>query len=444
MKGVCPQFLARDASLNTRQDRSWPRAALWLVFLGPFFFLTYGAANWWTGQLPVVPSMYWEWERAIPFLPWLMLPYMSIDLFYAGSLFICKDKAGLDTHAKRLLLATVISVAGFLLFPLQFAFTRPEVAGFNGWLLDLLMGFDKPFNQLPSLHISLLIILWVKYAEKLTGLWKAALHLWFGLIALAVVGTWQHHVVDVLGGAVVGVLCLYLVPDVGVAQSMAGVSAQHRKIGARYAAGALAAGVWWTALAWGGHVWVGLGFAWTSLSLALVSLAYFGAGAAVFQKRDGQLSRVARLVLLPYLLGAALSQRRYARRLDAWNELVPGVLIGRVLSVREVARLRASHPRLAVLDLTAEFSALLREAAMAYRNLAVLDLTAPHSAQLAQGADFIEAQRAAGNTVFVHCALGISRSAAVVQAWLDRRMESASARQVLEEARPATALTRKA
>ena len=416
------------------------RAALWLAFLGPFFFLTYGAANWWTAQLPTVPSVYWEWERAIPLLPWLMLPYMSIEAFYAASLFLCKDKPELDTHARRLLLATVISVAGFLLFPLQFAFTRPEVAGFNGWLLDLLMGFDKPFNQLPSLHISLLMILWVKYAQKLTGFWKAALHLWFGLIALSVVGTWQHHVVDVLGGAVVGVLCLYLVPDAGAAQSVAGVSAQHRKIGARYALGALVAGGAWAALAWSEHIWTGLLLAWTSLSLGLVAMAYFGAGAAVFQKRDGQLSLVARLVLLPYLLGAALSQNRYARRLEAWNEVMPGVLIGRVMSAREVARLQAAHSQLAVLDLTAEFSSNLRACTAAYRHLAVLDLTVPHAAQLAQGADFIEAQHAAGNTVLVHCALGISRSGCVVQAWLERRMDSASARQVREEARPATAL----
>ena len=412
------------------------RAALWLAFLGPFFFLTYGAANWWTAQLPSVPSMYWEWERALPFLPWLMLPYMSIDAFYAASLFLSQDKSELDAHAKRLLLATVISVAGFLLFPLQFAFARPEVAGFNGWLLDVLMGFDKPFNQMPSLHVSLLIILWVHYAQKTSGFCRAMLHLWFALIALSVVGTWQHHVIDVLGGAVVGVLCLYLVPDAGNVQSVAGVSVQHRKIGERYAFAALLAGGIWAALAWNGLVWIGLLFAWTSLGLALVALAYFGAGAAVFQKRDGRISWVAHLVLLPYLFGATLSQKRYAHRLDAWNEVAPGVLIGRVLSKAEAARLRAAHSQLAVLDLTAEFSSNLGGA---YRNLAVLDLTAPHPAQIAQGVDFIKAHRAAGRVVFVHCALGISRSAAVVQAWLERRMDTASAKQALEEARPATA-----
>ena len=149
--------------------RPWLRAAGWLAVLGPFFFLSYGFANWWTGRLPHVGSVVFGWERHIPFLPWTIGPYMSLDAFYAGSLFLCATRAELDTHARRLLAASVISVAGFLLFPLQFSFVRPATSGFNGALFEVLMGFDKPYNQAPSLHISLVLLVWLVFGRHLRG-----------------------------------------------------------------------------------------------------------------------------------------------------------------------------------------------------------------------------------------------------------------------------------
>ena len=107
-----PDTSAASPSRGGQSSRPWKRAALWLLFLGPFFFITYGAANWLTERRTGVHSVYYAWETRIPFIAWMIVPYMSIDFFYAVSLFICRDRAELARHGRRLLAASVISEAG--------------------------------------------------------------------------------------------------------------------------------------------------------------------------------------------------------------------------------------------------------------------------------------------------------------------------------------------
>jgi membrane-associated phospholipid phosphatase len=147
----------------------WRRALAWLSLLGPFFFLSYGLANWLAGQRAHVPSVVFDWEARIPFWDWTILPYWSIDLLYGLSLFLCTTRSELDTHARRLLTAQLAAVACFILFPLRFSLAHPATDGFFGAMFTALAGFDKPFNQLPSLHIALAAILWALYARRLSG-----------------------------------------------------------------------------------------------------------------------------------------------------------------------------------------------------------------------------------------------------------------------------------
>ena len=89
-------------------------------------------------------------------------------------------------------------------------FQRPELDGLVGLLFQLLSATDLPYNRAPSLHISVLVILWVRFAPLLAGWKRWALDGWFALIALSVLTTYQHHTIDVPAGAAVGALCLAL------------------------------------------------------------------------------------------------------------------------------------------------------------------------------------------------------------------------------------------
>jgi hypothetical protein len=429
-----PSLHPSSPKLLPTAARPWRRAVAWLAFLGPFFFLTYGFANWWTARLPHVGAVVFGWERHIPFWAWTILPYMSLDAFYAGSLFLCTTRAELDTHAKRLLLASVLSVAGFLLFPLQFSFERPTTSGFNGALFTALAGFDKPYNQAPSLHISLALLVWLVFARHLRGVARWAAHGWFLLIALSVFTTYQHHFIDGVAGAVVGVLCVYLFPDKPRPVASAPISRTHRWLACAYWLGAvlclgLAAGL-------GGWAWLLL---WPAASLLLVGLAYAQGSTTIFQKHEGRLSWAARTLLAPYLVGAWWSSRWLTRREAAGAEVAPGIWLGRAPSRADWLCLPAS----AVLDLTAEFNAGLLAGARPYRSVPLLDLVAPSAIELAQAVAALEAL-AAHSPVLVHCALGYSRAALVVAAWLLHQSAAATVPEALAKvraARPQVVLT---
>src|SRR5436190_6062929 len=146
------------------ERRPWKRACVWLAFLAPFFLLTYGGANALAVHRHAIPSIVFAWERHIPFVPWTIVPYWSLDLFYGLSVFVCATRDELDAHGCRLLTAQLLGVGCFVLFPLKFAFTRPVCLGVAGLMFRPLMRFDRPFNQAPSLHIALLVILWPLYA----------------------------------------------------------------------------------------------------------------------------------------------------------------------------------------------------------------------------------------------------------------------------------------
>jgi len=393
----------------------WKRGLCWLAFLGPFFFLTYGVTNYITGLRGNAGVYVYDWERSIPFIPWLMLPYMSIDGFYAASLFLYRKRSSLDRHALRLLAATLISCAGFLLFPLRFSFEVPHAEGFNGWLQALLLGFDKPFNQAPSLHISLLIILWVAYAKKIRSLpARLLLHSWFLAIGASVLFVYQHHFIDVWTGALAGITCLYIIPRQPFTWRYSVPARTMKAIGFRYAlASAVLTGIA-LYLSYGYGTWYFL-LIWPSMALGLVAGAYYGLGSAIFQRYQGNMRWPARLLLAPYLLGAWLNYRYHLHHRAELCQLHERLWLGAYPG--KSAHAQAWH---AVLDMTNEFSRS-RLHAEHRKYLPVMDLTAPSSRILVRACRWIDLRRE--GRVLVHCALGLSRSASVAACWLAWRTD---------------------
>jgi cytochrome bd-type quinol oxidase subunit 2 len=196
------------AAETSIEPHPWKEAMLWLLLLAPVFLIAYTTANLYAAQLPAarVHEVGMGWERSIPFLPWTILLYLSIYLLYVAAPFLCRTRRELRVHAGRFALATAISVVCFVLFPLRFGPARPHVNGIPSLLFDLVGSIDHRYNQAPSLHIGLLVVLWSCYRRHCPSRWTWLLNLGFACIATSVLTTRQHHFFDIPTGFAVGVL----------------------------------------------------------------------------------------------------------------------------------------------------------------------------------------------------------------------------------------------
>ena len=185
----------------------------------------------------------------------------------------------------------------------------------------------------------------------------------------------------------------------------------NRTVATRYAVATIAAavaGVWLRP--WG---WL---LIWLAVSLAAQALAYAGWGAQVFRKTNGRLPWSVRIVLAPYMICARITLHYYCRGFAPYAVVAPGVWIGRRLTDAE-ARDAIEKGVTATLDLTAGFPECAPLLAVRYCNIQLLPITVPSFEQLREAVRFIQDESRRG-IVYVHGALGYSRSVGTVAAYL--------------------------
>ena len=428
-----------------------------LALVGALFYTSYGLSNHYAASLAYVPEIAFAWERNIPFWAWTIVPYWSLNLMYAAAFFLCRDTREQNRYVARLVSAQIVATTCFMLFPLHFGWPKPPTDRLWGWLFDSLVAFDLPYNQAPSLHIALAVIVGAFYWTRFPKI-CLPIFLWQSLIALSVLTTYQHHFIDVPTGALLGWLVLWAIPQRGVspfrrrslsvvqpdnqtgrlktneesfaktreasfceaktnavsfartreasfreAKTSPATRSREIKIAMLYLAGAVLSAL--PSLFGGAWLWM----LWVSVSLSVVAFAYLTGNAAVFQKQaDGRLSAAATILLLPYLAGVRLNMAYWLSGKAKTAQVRDGVWIGSVSGI--------SDDLPAVLDVCAEYPHPRYRGA--YRTLPLLDMVAPSENDLVQAALLLEALRRQHGKVLTCCALGYGRSAAVVLTWL--------------------------
>lgn len=404
-----PPFRVGRSRRLSRTRRPWKEALAYSAALSLLFIVVYGVCNALAARQGNPGRCFLDWELQIPFVPSLILPYLSIDLFFVAAPLLCEDVIELRGLARRIAAAILVAGLAFFVFPLTTGYTRPEVSGWAGRLFAFLWSFDKPHNLVPSLHVALASLLWPVYARHTRGPLRWLLHTWFTLILISPLLTWQHHLLDVATGAMLGQVCTFALTERRRSGLVRSASA-NLDVARLYATGAAALAVF--ALAQGSWFWLLL---WPAATLALIAVAYVRGDSAVFRKSGGRLPASTRVVLGPYLCGAFVRRLVYRGRRKAWDEAAPGVYCGRLLTDREARAVRAMGVS-GVLDMTAEHAEAQAFLEIEYLNVPVLDLTAPSREQLDIAVAFIAAHARRGG-VYVHCALGIARSRAAVAAY---------------------------
>lgn len=189
---------------------AWPgwKHLLYAVSLGlaftAWFCTIYGTADYVTGLRSQRLRVHWDVELALPFVPAMLIPYMSIyPLFWLGP-FVLRARQELRALVACMGLVTFCGGIAFLLFPAELAFAPTSVPQFWMPLFSVADGLNLRYNLAPSLHVALAVCCADAYARSARPGMKLLLWAWAAAIAASTVLTHQHHLLDVATGVLLG------------------------------------------------------------------------------------------------------------------------------------------------------------------------------------------------------------------------------------------------
>jgi membrane-associated phospholipid phosphatase len=148
-------------------------------------------------------------DLAVPFVAASIWVYLSQFLLVPWAVATAGSDAMRSRVFYSMLLATLLSLPVFVLYPTSVPHPPAPDDGLPGLAWQALRLADTPNNAFPSLHVALAtlagIALW-KRRQRLVGL------VWPGGIALSTLTTRQHVSWDIAGGLLVAALAWYLTP----------------------------------------------------------------------------------------------------------------------------------------------------------------------------------------------------------------------------------------
>ncbi len=381
---------------------TFKQSAQALAFVAIFFYATYLLTNWVSSLRAPLPEIVFSWERYIPFISASILPYWSLTPLYGAAIFLCRSKDEQTHLLRQLIAAQLVAVVCFLIFPLQMTWQKPPVEGLLGGLFSSVAMFDMPYNQAPSLHVMLALIVGAFYWRRFeaTGI-RTAVLVWFSLIGVSALTTWQHHFIDVPTAIFAASWIMWWLPENQNAPEFQRPNHfSHTKYAAFYVFGTIILLILANFLTW----WL----IWAAMSCLIVAMCYACFGATAFQKQsNGTHTLAVRILLLPYqLVGNEIAY--YWTQKHRRSQITPKI---------ELASIHAKPYGAAVLDLCAEYAYRHHDVSV-YVSLPWLDLVTPSVEDLRKAAIQLQHLHETQGDVIVCCALGYGRSAAVVITWL--------------------------
>lgn len=181
------------------------RFALLSALIAVEFAVVFYGADWLTARHSLRIRAYADAELAIPLLPVMVVPYMTMYVIFLFAPFVLRSTADLKRFAGAL--ARVIAIAGvaFVLLPAEPGFAPVSTAGsiWHPWL-QLAATLSRKYDLVPSLHVALFTVCAGTYASRAPPRVRGLLGTWLAIVAASTVLTHQHHLLDVATGLVLG------------------------------------------------------------------------------------------------------------------------------------------------------------------------------------------------------------------------------------------------
>jgi membrane-associated phospholipid phosphatase len=191
-----------------RVPYSWPHLRHFMLLtalLTAEFAVVFYGADWLTARHTLRIQAYANAELAIPLVPVMVVPYMTMYVIFLFAPFMLRSTADLNRFASAL--GRVIAIAGiaFLLLPAELGFAPASTAGsiWNPWL-QLAATLSRKYDLVPSLHVALFTAAAATYASRVSTGARVLLAVWLALVAASTVLTHQHHLIDVVAGLALG------------------------------------------------------------------------------------------------------------------------------------------------------------------------------------------------------------------------------------------------
>jgi hypothetical protein len=181
----------------------------------------------WLNQHPQrTPSQFpLTWlDRAIPFWPWTIWPYLGMLVIQAVLPLVIRQGAVLRCALAAYLPAMTVTFLIHGLWPVAYsALPSVEDDTATGWLYCWLGALQTPASAFPSGHIvGPVVMSWGVWLDR-RGWWPWLL-VYLALGSPTILTTKQHYVWDLVGGVGIAVICIlaasWLLPARNVAESL--------------------------------------------------------------------------------------------------------------------------------------------------------------------------------------------------------------------------------
>ncbi len=390
-------------NISLASQSSFKERFVWLLYLGIVFFLLYGNANEYISRMQTNISLFMQWEKDIPFIESFIIPYMSSDILFIIAFLLVQTRLSIKILALRSFFSIVISVLIFIFFPLKFAFEKPVVDNF---LFDILK-LDLPYNQMPSLHVSLAVILWFSMKNNIKSKFiKTILFIWLFLIILSTLFVYQHHFIDIPTGFLLGIIIVNLINEKKENYFTKSFTTPR----------SIKIALYYLVLS---TIFMILSFKLSSIIFLYLFLSIFTLSAVyAFGLNDFLISKnpyiksFQQIFFLPYFIGSHLSWIYYKRKIPFICKFDENIYFGRQADEKEYKKLKELGIK-EIINLCPELQ--FHKTDIIQKKYNLLDLTIQDPQNILK---IIKEIENSSNKVYIHCKLGMSRTILIISAYM--------------------------